>query len=173
MCRWFYSAFSWEDTYSNLLGVYLGADALKDTHHDFNEAMTIGINDKLRQLQVQPRSVAVAASEKVKGTWYTGNLFIDTKMRNFDIGLDGYLTPTLIPGIDSCDSQPLPLKVPDLKIMKNHGFSMYYEIKPNVFEQGRMFKAAGSKKIVPETHYPVMIEYIKKQAAQKGYAYTE
>lgn len=167
----FNSAFSWEDTYSNLLGIYIGIEAMEADN--FDKAMTVGIDKKLAELEVRPRSVAIAASDKVRGDWYTGNFIPNTKMRNFDIGLDGSVTPTLVPGIEGCNSQALPLAVPNLEVLKKYGFSMYYEIKPNVFEQGRMFKAAQSKKIVPEIHYPIMIEYIKKQASQKGYAYSD
>jgi hypothetical protein len=50
---------------------------------------------------------------------------------------------------------------------------MTYEIKPNVLEQGRIFKAAGSKKIFPEKHLPILIEYMKKEAIKRGYKYDE
>ena len=45
---------------------------------------------------------------------------------------------------------------------------MTYQIKPNVLEQGRIYKAAGSKKIFPEVHFPVLIEYMKKEATKRG-----
>ena len=83
------------------------------------------------------------------------------------------MTPTLIPGIEGCGNRPLDLKVPNPDVLDKYGFSMYYEIRPNVFEQGRMFKAAQSKKIVPKIHYSVMMEYIKKQASERGYIYSE
>jgi hypothetical protein len=169
----FNSAFSWEDLYSNLIGVRLGAEAMKDTQHSFDEAMTIALDRRLKELGVQPRAVARQASDKVRGQWYTGNFVPDTKMRNFDIGLDGFVTPTRVPNIDVCDSEPLILPVPALDTLKHHGFSMTYQIKPNVLEQGRIFKAAGSKKIYPETHFPVILDYMKNQARKKGYLYDE
>jgi len=169
----FNSAFSWEDLYSNLVGTELAVEAMKNTDYSFNEAMTIAIDRKLRELQVRPRSVAIGASDKVRGDWYTGNFIPDTKMRNFDIGLDGYVTPTVVAGIKGCSSEPLLLPVPTLDILKGYGFSMSYQIKPNVLEQGRMYKAAGSKKIFPEEHFPIMLEYVKKQALKKGYKYID
>jgi len=169
----FNSAFSWEDVYSNLLGTRLGVEAMKSPDQNFDKAMTIAIQRQLKELQVRPRSTAIYASGKVRGQWYTGNFIPDTKMRNFDIGLDGFVTPTLVPGIEGCNSQPLPLPVPTLDILKQHGFSMSYEIKPNVLEQGRIFEAAGSKKIFPEKHYPVLLKYMKAEAVQKGYKYDE
>jgi hypothetical protein len=169
----FNSAFSWEDSYSNLIGVRLGVEAMKDTQHDFDQAMTIALDRQLKELGVQSRAVAKNASDKVRGRWYTGNFIPDMKMRNFDIGLDGSVTPTLIPDVNTCDNQPLTLPVPTLDTLKRHGFSMTYQIKPKVLEQGRMFRAAGSKKIFPEVHYPILIEYMKKEATKKHYLYDE
>lgn len=169
----FNSAFSWEDIYSNLLGTWLAVDALKDTEHNFNDAMTIGLQRKLKELQIQPKAVAIAASDKVRNKWYTGSFISDTKMRNFDIGLDGFVTPTLVEGMDGCNGQPLSLPAPTLDVLKRHGFTMTHQVKPNVLQQGRIFKAAGSKKIFPEKHFPIIIEYMKKQADEKGYQYDE
>jgi hypothetical protein len=170
----FNSAFSWEDSYSNLIGTQLGVEATKDTEHDYDQAMTVAIYRELKKLGVQPSSTAVAASEKVRGKWYTGNFVPDVKMRNFDIGLDGSITPTLVPGIDDCDGKPLMLPVPTMDTLKHYGFSMTYEIKPNVIlEQGRIFKAAGSKRIFPEKHFPILIDYMKKDALRRGYKYDE
>lgn len=172
----FNSAFSWEDNYSNLIGVILGVEATKDTEHNFDKAMTIAIYRQLKELGVQPRSTAIAASDKVRGRWYTGNFIPDVKMRNFDIGLDGSITPTRVLGVDGCDpdESALTLAVPTLETLKQYGFSMTYQIKPNVLlEQGRIFKAAGSNKIFPEEHYPILIEYMKKDAIKRGYEYDE
>jgi hypothetical protein len=167
----FYSAFSWEDVYSNLVGVHCALEAMKDAGHGYDDAMTIALDRALKKLEVQPAYVARAASESVRGIWYSDNILVpETRMRNFDIGLDGFVTPTLIEGV-GCDSKPLPLAVPNLDSLHEHGFSMYYEIKPNVLEQGRIFKAAGSDKIIPEQHFPVILEYMKRQAEEKGYEY--
>jgi hypothetical protein len=95
------------------------------------------------------------------------------KMRNFDIGLDGYVTPTLVPGVAGCDGQPLTLPAPTMDTLKRYGFSMTHQIMPNVLPQGRIFKAAGSKKIFPAEHYPILIEYMKKESLEKGYKYDE
>jgi hypothetical protein len=169
----FNSAFSWEDTYSNLVGARLGVEAVKDTEHDFDEAMTVAIYRRLKELDVQPRETAKRASDSVRGQWYTGNFVPDMRMRNFDIGLDGTLAPTLVPGVADCNDEPLELVAPALETLNRYGFAMTYEIKPNVLEQGRIFKAAGSNRILPEKHYPVLIEHMKKEAIKRGYRYDE
>lgn len=170
----FNSAFSWEDLYSNLLGIHLALEAMKDTEHDFDTAMTLALEKALDRLGIQPRATAIAASDSVSGTWYTGNLVPDVKMRNFDIGLDGTVTPTLLANVPGCgDPRPVPLEAPTLKILDKYGFSVMYEIKPNVLEQGAIYEAARANRIFPQKHYPVLLEAMKKQALQKGYQYQE
>ena len=74
----FPSAFSWEDSFSNVLGTHLAAKAIRDSEHSYDEAMTLAIDHELEKLVVQPKRVAMRASEKVKGTWSTGEfLFSD------------------------------------------------------------------------------------------------
>ena len=41
------SSFSWEDTYSDLLGINLAAAALRDTQHKYDDAMTMLIDEEL------------------------------------------------------------------------------------------------------------------------------
>ncbi len=170
----FNSAFSWEDVYSNLTGTQLAVEAMKDPNRNFDKAMVEAIYRRLEKLDVQPRSTAIAASDKMRGKWYTGNFVPDMKMRNFDIGLDGTVTPTLVPDVEGCNSEPLPLPAPTLDTLERYGFSITYEIKPNaLLVQDRIFKAAGSKRIFPAKHFPAIIEHMKKDAAEKGYQYDE
>jgi hypothetical protein len=170
----FNSAFSWEDIYSNVIGTQIGVEVMKEGDHAYNKRMTAAIYRRLKELGVQPRSTAIAASKKVRGQWYTGNFVPDMKMRNFDIGLDGTIMPTLVPGVPGCHSKPAVQPAPSLDTLKRYGFTMTYEIKPNlILEQGRIFKAAGSKRIFPERDFPILIEYMKKDATRRGYQYTE
>ncbi|MBP8604372.1 MAG: DUF4056 domain-containing protein [Phycisphaerae bacterium] len=170
----FNSAFSYEDLYSNLLGCRLAVDALQDEQNDYDRAMTQRLNAVLQELGVQPRQIAVEAVKSVEGRWYTGGLIPDMKMRNFDIGLDGFITPVLIENVKNCpDARAVPLPAPALERLQQYGFSLTHEIKPNVFEQGAIFKAAGSKRIVPDEHYPVLIEFMKQDAARRGYQYND
>ncbi|HPO70533.1 MAG TPA: DUF4056 domain-containing protein [Anaerohalosphaeraceae bacterium] len=170
----FNSAFSYEDLYSNLLGCRLAVDALQDEQNDYDRAMTQRLNAVLQELGVQPRQIAVEAVKSVEGRWYTGGLIPDMKMRNFDIGLDGFITPVLIENVKNCpDARAVPLPAPALERLQQYGFSLTHEIKPNVFEQGAIFKAAGSKRIVPDEHYPVLIEFMKQDAARRGYQYSD
>lgn len=170
----FNSAFSWEDMYSNLLGVKLGAEATNDPNHGYDTALTLAINRELKKLGVQPKKVAIDAAEKMRDKWFTGVLFVDTLKKNIDIGLDdGYISPVLVPGI--CDSaEPKLLTVPTLDILSKYGFKMKYQIFPREWEKGKILKIVypyvSGKIIYPDRHFPIIINYIKKQAVEKyGY----
>lgn len=168
----FNSAFSWEDNYSNVLGVHLAIDAMRDTQRDYNTAMTALLTEALRELQVQPRRVAIEASGSVRGDWYTGNFIPDVKMRNFDIGLDGTVTATLIPNVSACkDVAADALAAPALTRTTRHGFTVRHEILPYILEQWAIFKAAGSNRLYADVHFPILMEYIIKDAAARGYRF--
>ncbi len=167
------SAFSWEDVYSNLIGVRLGAQALQNKEHNFNEAMTILLKKELENLQVRSRDTARQAAEKMKGEWFTGFVLVDMKERNMDIGLDdGFVTPTLVPGI--CDgAQPQSYPVPTLDKFNEYGFTMDLTIEPKEFERGKILKLiypnGGEKRIRPAEQMPIVMDFIKKEALEKGY----
>jgi len=170
----FNSSFSWEDIYSNLLGTKLAIEALKDTEHSYDAAMTLAIDRKLKELGVQSRRTAIHAVEKMRGKWFTGYLLVDTIRRNLDIGLDdGFVTPVIVPGI--CErAEPQLLAVPTIDILSKYGFSMKHEIYPREWEKDKILKVvyADGKgaKIEPDKHFPVIMNYIKKQAVEKyGY----
>ena len=167
----FNSAFTWEDVYSNVIGVKLAVKAMQHPELNFDKALTEGINDHIQMLGVQPKEVAKKASEIVRDKWYKGYFFVDTLMRNFDIGLDGSVTPTLVPGIDECNEEPLPISVPTLDGLAQYGFELEYEIKPNVLEQGAIYKAAGSKRIFPDKHFAPIMEDVLVRAKKRGDLY--
>jgi hypothetical protein len=156
--------------YSNLLGTELAVEALKNKNYDYDTALTLAIDRKLKELDVRPKSTAVYASEIMRDKWYRGYILVDTIKRNIDIGLDdGHVTPVLVPGI--CDGQePEPLPVPTTDILKKYGFSMKYEIIPREWEKSKILKIVypngNGSKIQPAKHFPVIMDYIKNDAVQ-------
>ncbi|MCD6395502.1 MAG: DUF4056 domain-containing protein [Planctomycetes bacterium] len=170
----FNSAFSWEDSYSNLLGTHLAVRAMRNKEHSYDKAMTIAIEEELDMLGVQPRSVAIAASEKVRGKWYKGNFQVDISMRNLDMGLDdGFVSPTIIPDVAECDGEPVDYPVPNVDILDKYGLAMTYEIKANVFEQGKVFKVIDANRIYPAKHYPAIMAHINKEATDLGHTFIQ
>jgi hypothetical protein len=136
----FPSAFSWEDSYSNLIGTRLGVQALRDTSKTYNEAMTFLIRKELTYLGVQSASTSRHASEKMRGKWFSGIIVPEVTERNMDIGLeDGYVTPILVPGICP-DAKPQSYPAPKLDTFSNYGFKIKLEVEPRIWEQHRIFK---------------------------------
>jgi hypothetical protein len=169
----FPSAFSWEDNYSNLFGIRLGAEAVQDKEHDYDEAMTIALKKGLENLGGQSHTFAREASEKMRGKWWDGQIMVDMKERNMDIGLvDGNVTPTLVPG--ACEgAKPQSYPVPTTKVLSKYGFTMQLEIEPHEWESGQILKIiypnGKGKRVQPSTDIPIVIDYLKKDAIKRGY----
>lgn len=174
------SAFSWEDSFSNLLGTHLADTALNNSKLSFNQAMSLAIFRELKKLEIQPRSIAILASEKVRGSWFTGHipLTVKIKARNLDIGLDdGLVTPWLVPSLDCCcDSKPQPYPAPTLDSISKYGFSAKVEIKPTSWETNKILnivypnKKQRKSRIEPALHFAAIMDYIKKDA-KNNYGY--
>jgi hypothetical protein len=174
----FPSAFSWEDSYSNLLGTIVAVRALQDGKHHYNRAIEIALDEEMKKLGVVSASAARRASERVKGDWFTGSVlfFVDIKRRNFDVGLDdGYVTPTLLPGVRQCPgATPASYPVPTLDVLRRYGFGMKIETQCHEWERGRIFEVLfGSRqeaRIDPVIDIPPLMEYIRQDAVtQYGY----
>jgi hypothetical protein len=159
------------------LGTILGARALKDTEHSFNEAMTILIDEELDKLGAQPAKIGHAASERMKGDWFTGSalFFVDIRERNFDIGLDdGMVTPTLVPGVAECEgAEPISYPIPNLDAVAKHGFSFEIEIEPREWESGAILAIVSEegkprrKRIEPAVHFAPIMAYMRKDAVRR------
>jgi len=163
------SSFSWEDPYSDLLGTILGAEALQDTKQSYDAAMTELIERTLWELDVQPASAAIAAERKVYGDWYSGEYYFWVKMkkRSFDVGLDsGFITPWLVPGI--CPgASPKPIAAPDLRFLKEYGFSAEVKIYPIEFEKVPIYAALkldSDQGVEPPIHFPLLLAKIRHDA---------
>jgi hypothetical protein len=176
-CLWIFpetsSAFSWEDIYSNLLGTKLGARALEDKEHSFDDAMTILLKKELVMLGIQPIATAKLAAKKMKSGWLDDGLQLDRK-KNTDIGLyDGFVTPTLVPGVCGY-ARPKSYPVPGLEELHKYGFAMNLEIEPKEFEKGKILKIiypnGGGKRVRLPEHLAVVMHYIEADAEKKGYA---
>ncbi len=169
------SAFSWEDTYSNLLGTEIAVKALRNAKHSYNDAITIELINTLLDLDVKSSYFAKWASKAVRGKWFSYHPIFGLQIlnRNFDTGIDdGFVSPSIAEEFSPCDNPNDPsghdLAVPDLSILDKHGLSIKLEIEPHEWENNRILNIAyhGStkrKRIEPDTHFPVIIEYIKSK----------
>jgi hypothetical protein len=170
----FNSAFSWEDNYSNLLGVILGARAIRHPCGNFNDAMTICLKNELRKLGVQPASIAKESSEKMRGKWYTDGWSVKVFMRNMDLGLDdGYVSPVLVP--DICpEAEPLPYQVPQLESVAKHHFDVDLEVTCRGAAGRRcldiIYPDGQDGRVNPAIHLPLIMYVARHQALEKGFA---
>jgi hypothetical protein len=168
------SAFSWEDSFSNLLGTVVAVKALHDPEHSFNQAMTIALDQELAQLGIQPARVAKRAADSVKGTWYTGDvtILVTMRKRNYDIGLqDGLVTPSLIPSVPGCSGDAPPsYPVPHLDALTRHGFSLTLEIEPHEWESDKILHIVygdkPQKRLRPREHVPIILHSIRQEATR-------
>ncbi|MBN2138983.1 MAG: DUF4056 domain-containing protein, partial [Sedimentisphaerales bacterium] len=160
----FSSAFSWEDSYSNLLGTHLAAEALRNTALEYDEAMTVLLANEIESLGAQSKKTAQQSAEKMRGEWFSGSfLFLTSiKGRNLDIGLDdGHITPWLVPEVDECpDAVAMDYPVPDLGFLSDYGFKLKLEIEPREVERNKVLKVVypdsknRSRRIEPAIHFP-------------------
>jgi hypothetical protein len=164
------SAFSWDDLYSNLIGVELAMQAINNgdvVNSDYNRAMTMLIAEELERLEVVPKKKAIEITESVRGTWYGGGKL--TK-RNMDSGYDdGMVTPSIIPGYT--DHPPISRKMPTLDGLDELGIKIKYTISSAYFENGKLKKMAGTNTPVePAKDFATIMKAIEAEAINKyGY----
>ena len=169
------SSFSWEDVYSDIIGVDIAGRALKDESGSYDNLMTKLIYEELKQLDVQQAKTAKKAEKKIKGKWFNGTIYPFTKLkkRNFDTGLDdGYVTPWLVPGI--CENtEKVSYAVPDSDFLNEYGFSFKVKIEPNISVKKKILKVVYPYKngeyIIPDEHFSKIMEHIiEKEKAING-----
>ena len=174
-CPEFPSAFSWEDTFSNVFGTHIAVMALQDEEHEYDEAVTFALNQELAKLGIQSANTARRKAERMRGRWFSGDVFVDIKKRNFDIGLEnGFVTPCVTPSFTKYDTtiiQSYP--VPNLDFLSDYGFTVRLEIEPKEWEKGKILKIVypeaktRNKRICPVVHFAPIMDHIKKAAASK------
>jgi len=172
----FHSAFSWEDTFSNVLGDFLGEQSLLDTTGTYDEAMTMLLKQYLGMLDPQPAKVGEEAAKMLEGKWFSnGFLHVNMYRRNYDIGFaDGLITPATIPyGCQTEDQTPIQIRVPNTDFLKDHGFSMQLEIEPREWEKNKILEVvypggdAAGERIDPRRHLMTILNHIEKVDTQK------
>ena len=167
------SSFSWEDTYSDVLGTHLAAKALRESDFDnFDSTMDKLTEQKLIRLNIQSPDVGRKATRKITGKWYSvvGPL-VEMKKRNFDVGHDnGYITPWQVPGICP-DCPPKPCPVPSFDSLLKYGFSIGFKNEPKEWPRDKVFRLVDMsckiKYLEPNKDFPVIIAGIKKEAIKK------
>lgn len=166
------SSFSWEDSYSDVLGTKLGAMALREKSKSYNEAMRGLIIRELSQLDPQPVETAKKATQTISGKWFSGRYpFLTMKRRNFDVGFDdGFVSPFRVPGI--CDKAPqVRCSVPLLDSVERSGFIMRLTMTPKESERKHILeiiKPDDGTTLQPQKDFPRIIDHIRKLAIREN-----
>ena len=177
------SSFSWEDSFSNMMGIYLAEKVIQKEENDFNYNMTIAIKTEMESFKMLSRVEAISKTSTLKGLWYSGWApgLIKMKVRNFDIGqYDGYINPVRIKNIPECSEKVFSgYMIPTLTEANQYGFLFQVEIEPKEFVAKKIMKILYKKgslekfKIKPEIDFPILIKDMAKRASEKGYIYYE
>lgn len=89
-----WSAFTWDDSTAHVFGAVVGARAIRDRSHTWDQAVTIALDEELRLLGVVPRHEQERAGALVRNRWWKG---WSPVRRDLDIGLaSGVKTPWLV-----------------------------------------------------------------------------
>lgn len=168
------SSFSWEDTYSDLLGSKLAAKVLRENILPYNEAMTEMIDRELSKLLPLSAATAHEATLAIDGKWFVGVYpFLKMNKRNFDVGFDdGAITPFRVPGIGT-DTEIRVCEVPALDCLDQYGFSISLTMTPHEIERVHIFPIISTdpatKTLKPHRDFPKIIDHIHQEAiAQNG-----
>ena len=166
------SSFSWEDTYSDLLGTKLAAMVLRENPKSYNEAMEEVISRELAKLSPQSAETAQKVTKLIKGEWYSGKYpFVTMKKRNFDVGFeDQAISPFRVPGVYS-EVQEQVCTVPSLDSLDTYGFKMHLQMKPKESQKKQILKIAYPDKkgvvLKPAIHFPAIIAHIRQEAIKE------
>ena len=167
----FASAFSWEDSYSNLMGTHIAGIALRDSQREYNEAMTAALEQEISKLGPRSKRTAQEAAEAMRGKWFSGDfLFLVSMMgRNLDVGIgDGFVTPWLVRSLPECpDAEPFDYPVPSLDFLAEYGFCAKLEIQPKEAGRKKILSiaypdsAGRRKRIEPAIHFEAIMKYLE------------
>lgn len=168
------SSFSWEDPYSDVIGTSLAVEAIRRTAGDYDNQITQLLAEKLKYLKAEPASVAKEATQKIKGNWYTGDLyfFVEMKKRGFDVGFDdGQVTPWLVPGMFP-DVVPQPCPAPMPNSVSEYGFEITVQLDPKASEKSAIYQTVGlnrsKDRLDIDVHFPMLLEAIREEARSKN-----
>lgn len=110
-----YSSFSFEDAYSNLLGITIGIQALQ-SELKYEDAVTQIISETLHNLDaVTNETETYLAMDQVRNIWWTNDKRLPSSKVLLQRQVQVYpcLQPWLVPGWATMSQEPMELKVPE------------------------------------------------------------
>jgi hypothetical protein len=161
-----FSSFSVEDTYSNLLGVLLGMEAIR-SRRPYEEAMTELIRKKLEELEaVGSEKETLDALESVRDVWWTRNAHLPSNKVSIIRQTTVYepINPLLIPGQFLCTGNPFIL-VPPVEMNDGSPLTGFYSLKISLnykFPLKNLFPGK-KEKFITQDDFTILIDEINRQ----------
>jgi len=164
------SSFSPEDNFSNLLGTYIGADALRSSA-DFQTAALSAIHTRLTALKPMARADTQAAFDAVKNKWWkdTPSPVADDAVLRRHFDALGNVTPWLIAGLAPCAGEgAVTLPVPD-KDPNGQALDAYYALELGVNANvpsgaAQAVTAAGAGGPATPADFGALIGFVRNEA---------
>ncbi|MBK6940313.1 MAG: DUF4056 domain-containing protein [Planctomycetes bacterium] len=165
-----FSSFSPEDNFSNLVGTFVAADALRDPR-PFDVAMTALLSSKLTALGAKPRADTVTFMNGVTtnpGRWFETGLVFDRAVRRH-FGALGTVVPWLAKGAIA----PAGLAVPDHDAV-GVALSAYYTLTIDATRSGipAVDYPGGAPRAITPSDFPHFIARARAQFLAAGGADT-
>lgn len=160
-----YSSFSLEDVYSNLLGIYIGMEALK-SDLPYESAMTQAIYQTLDSLGAQSEAETAVAMESVREIWWSRSKRIPNSKVLLVRDTDVYSTvsPWLVSDTTSQSVEPHLLLVPRITSIGNI-ITDYYTLNidlNNKFPAEEMFPERETR-IISQDDFKVLLNRVEEE----------
>jgi len=170
------SGFSFEDNYSNLLGIIIGGLAA-ESRYPFNEAADYHLKYYINMLEPIEKSEAIEVTESLSNKWWNPKyLLVNNKKiikRHLDYGqFDEFVRPWQVSGVRACNQRPsemVELMIPKLDFIEGIDFGQFMEVvmKSNLGWQDKKisyyFKDDPEtiNNLIPTQHFPSIVEIIR------------
>lgn len=163
------SAFTHEDTFSHLVGLYVLEQVIREGKNaDFDEAVTTALTEMLDSLEPYDPDGTYEAVLAVEGLWWDGSGAI---RRNLEPGLNGGpMRPWLIPAAGEAKGRyGEAWHVPGMHDLEDEALRglATIRIQPRIWQRNAILQAAGTEEDeVRVADLPVIIDHIHAQFAE-------
>jgi hypothetical protein len=178
------SAFSPEDLYSNMVGIMIASELIRedlaDNDAQYNEAMNVAFPEVLRRLGGAPAEITRSAIRSVDGRWWDSTKPLPDKevvlRRSFDIGPEIYpWKPPMGRTVDArrvrefCDGDPRP--IPLAYETKIEGEPVHYMVRLEVHPENKLAELLAAYKTdgvwVAQEEFPAIVKRARREAREE------
>jgi len=171
------SGFSFEDNYSNMLGIIIGGLAA-ESNDPFNEAADYHLKYYLNMLETVEKSEAIELTQSLAKKWWDPKYVLPYNKkiikRHLDYGqFDNFVRPWQVDNVLACNERPsemVALPIPQLDYIDDIDFSQFMEVtlKSNLGWQDKKmayyFKEDPEiiNHLRPHLHFPYIVEIVRR-----------